>query len=414
MRRRRAVLAVAAAAAALPLAAARAQPGPTLRLEVTGPAVPAVADSRPGCDATDIPDAPARAIRLATGEVQLYAAHHRNRAEAGPDLLHLRHRCAVVLQGTGNDDPAAYDDRAWIASPWTPDGKTVWAVLHNEFQGHLRPALCPSRRYMDCWYNALTAAVSRDAGRTYQRVPGRAGLVAALPYRYDQVGPGHHGYFNPSNVVSAPGSGDAGALYMFAFATRAGAQRAGNCLLRTTEIGAPEAWRAWDGSAFEVAFADPYAPQQQQQQSPPIQPERHVCAPVALEALRWPVTSLVRHESTGLFIALMQDGARDHGGVYYATSPDLLRWSRPALLLPAVGLGSWTCADPPPTAYPSLLDPDSADRNFETVGPRAVLFATRFNVRDCRTGMDRELVRWNVGVSGPSAAEGTASDRLMR
>jgi hypothetical protein len=372
--------------AALLAGAAHAQPAPALRLEVAGPPVPAVPGARPGCDALDIPDAPARAVRLATGEVQLYATHFVNRVDSGADLLHLGHRCPVVMTGADDDDPAAFNDRAWIASPWTPDGRTVWAVVHNEFHGHRRPALCPSRRYMDCWYNALTAAVSRDGGHTFQRMPGRA-LVAALPYRYDQLERGHHGYFNPSNIVTL-----SGAQYMFAFATQARAQREGNCLLRTAEVGTPEAWRGWDGSAFQAAFADPYAQR--------VQPEAHVCAPVGQGSLRWPVTSLVRHKPSGLFIALMQNGARG-GGVYYATSPDLLRWSGPALLLPAIGLGAWNCADSAPIAYPSLLDPAAPDRNFETVGLAPVLFATRFNVKGCRAGADRELVRWDVRIAAP-------------
>jgi hypothetical protein len=361
-----------------------AQPGPALRLEVAGPPVPAVAGARPGCDGDDIPDTPARAIRLATGQVQLYASHFRNRVDSGPDLLHVVHRCPVVLAGANDDDPAAYNDRAWIASPWTPDGRTILAVVHNEFQGQRRPALCPSQRYMDCWYNALTAAVSHDGGHSFQRPPGRA-LVAALPYRFDQLEHGHHGYFNPSNIVTS-----AGAQYMITFATKAGAQREGNCLLRTTAVATPDAWRGWDGSAFEAVFVDPYT------QSVP--PEPHVCAPVGQGGLRWPVSSLVRHAETGLFIAVMQDSGRD-SGVYYSTSPDLLHWSGPALLLPAIGPGAWTCADPPPLAYSSLLDPASKDRNFETVGATAVLFATRFNVKDCRTGMDRELIRWDVRIS---------------
>ena len=366
-----------------------AQPAPGLRLEIAGPAAPAVLGARPPCDADDIPDAPARAVRLATGEVQLYASHFISRIDSGTDLLHLWHRCPVVMAGAKDDDPAAFDDRAWIVSPWTPDGRTIWAVVHNEFQGNHRPALCPSRRYMDCWYNALTEAVSRDGGHSFRRVPGRA-LVAALPYRYDQLERGHHyGYFNPSGIVTL-----GGAQYMFAFATAARAQREGNCLLRTTAPGTPEAWRGWDGSAFTVAFADPYAQ--------PVHPDAHVCAPVGQGSLRWPVTSLVRHGPSGLFIALMQNGARG-GGIYYATSPDLLRWSAPSLLLPAVGPGAWNCADPAPVAYPSLLDPAAPDRNFETVGLAPVLFATRFDVRDCRAGAgtDRELVRWDVRVTAP-------------
>lgn len=361
--------------------------GPAVRLRVTGPAVAAVAGAHPGCDGTDIPDAPARALRLADGEVQLYAPASRNRVERGPDLLHLRHDCSVAMIGANRDDPAAFDDRAFIAASWTPDGRTIWAVVHNEFHGHRRPALCPSGRYMDCWYNSLTEAVSRDGGRRFSRVAGDA-LVAALPYRYDQVGVGHHGYFNPSNIVS-----HAGAQYMFAFATRALAQRPGNCLLRTVTVGQPGSWRGWDGHGFGVRFVDPYAGPDGAVGGPAA----HVCAPVAPGALRWPVTSLVRLAGRGVFMAMMQDTSRA-GGVYYATSADLVTWSQPARLMDSVGPGGWVCGDPPPIAYPSVLDPSSADRNFETVGSGARLFVTRFNVAGCRIGMDRELVSYPVAV----------------
>ena len=215
---------------------AQAQPAPTLRLELAGPDVPAISNAHPGFGGRNIPDAPARAIRLRSGEVQLYAADQDNRLNTGPDLLHVRHRCPVVLRGAGNDDPAAYDDRAWIASPWTPDGDTVFAIVSNEFQGHRRPTLCPSGRYMDCWFDTLTAAVSE--GGPFRRGAGDA-LVAALPYRFGELDLVHKGYFKPTNTVSA-----GRAQCMFAFATRAGAQQPGNCLLRTNDIDNPGAWRA--------------------------------------------------------------------------------------------------------------------------------------------------------------------------
>ena len=129
-----------------------------------------------------------------------------------------------------------------------------------------------------------------------------------------------------------------------------------NYSLRTRTIWRPESWRAWNGTDFTIVFVDPFTEQGE--------PERHVCAAVAPATLRWPVTSLVRHRPTGQFIAIMLSGVRD-GGIYYATSPDLVHWSLPALLMPAIGLSAWTCADPPPIFYPSLLDPASSDRNFE-------------------------------------------------
>ena len=362
---------------------ASAQPHPGLQIDLIGGPASALQNPQQSCDTRDYPDAPARAIRLTDGTVQLYATDHDNRVNVGPDLVHLHHNCVVVYRGHGDDDPAAYDDRSWITSLWTKDGRTIWAVLHNEFQGQLRKQLCPTGRYMDCWFNALALTVSHDAGRSFQRTAGNS-LVATLPYRYDEVGLGHHGYFNPSNIVRLDGG-----LYMFAFATQANAQQGGNCLLRTETIEQAGSWRGWGGTSFNISFTNPYVG--------PVQPEHHVCVPIDAGVLRWPVTSLVRHEPSGLFVVLMQNAAHD-GGVFYATSTDLLHWSAPMLLLSAIGLQAWTCGDPNPIAYPSLLDPASNSRNFDTVGAGALLFATRFDGIGCNPGASRSLVRWAVRI----------------
>jgi hypothetical protein len=358
---------------------------PGLNLSVSGEAVTVFSKARDACDSSHIPDAPARAIRTGSGMVQLYAPHFRNRRLVGPNLLDLSSDCQIVYQGDERDDPAAFDDREWITSLYTQDGNTTFAVIHNEFQGHRRPALCPSGRYIDCWYNTITAAVSHDAGQHFERVASGSGLIATLPYRYDEVVGHHVGYFNPSNMVE-----DNGMLLMMVFATEAKAQKPGNCLLRTDRIADPTAWRGWDGQAFGAVFIDPYTT------SDPNNP--HVCAPVGAGQLRWPVTSLVHHTQTGLFIALMMNGAHD-GGVFYATSPNLIDWSSPMKLMDGLGEGAYRCGDAPPIAYPSLIDPRSTDRNFMTVGKSAELFLTRFNITECRTSMDRDLIRLRVTIS---------------
>jgi hypothetical protein len=361
---------------------------PDLNLVVAGEAVTVFSKSRNACDTADIPDAPARAIRTASGAVQLYASHFYNRRLVGPDLLHLSQDCRIVYEGNERDEPAAFDDRAWITGLYTPDGSTIFAVVHNEFQGHRRPSLCPGGRYIDCWYNSITAGVSRDGGEHFNRVANHAGLIATLPYRYDEVVGHHVGYFNPSNIIMKDG-----ALFMTVFATEAKAQTPGNCLLRTDSIADPAAWRGWDGESFKATFIDPYRTSAAR--------DTHVCVPVGRGRLRWPVTSLVLHQPTGLFIALMMNGARD-GGVFYATSPNLVDWSSPMKLMNGLGEGAYRCGDAAPVAYPSLIDVRSSDRNFMIVGSSAELFLTRFNPAGCKTSMDRDLTRTPISISNRS------------
>ncbi len=355
----------------------------SLAVAVTGPPVVEFSHARDACDPLDYPDAPARAVRLATGEVLVFAPHFHNRLLRGPGLLAARPDCRIVFEADERDDPAAFDDRGWLVSPYTLDGRHVFSLVHNEFQGHRRPSLCPTGRYLDCWYNAITFAVSDDGGQHFMRPPGAP--IAALPYRYDQVVGAHRGYFNPTNLQFHDGY-----FYAMAFATEAFAQRAGNCLLRTDRLEDPAAWRAWDGHGFGATFIDPYTSH--------VDPAKHVCSPVGAGKLRWPLTSLVRHGASGLFLATMLNGAAN-GGVFVATSRDLLAWSAPVLLWPAAGTAAWRCGDPPPVAYPSLLDPASPDRNFESVGATAMLFLTRWNPQGCRLGADRDLVRLPVSLT---------------
>ena len=134
----------------------------------------------------------------------------------------------------------------------TSDGRTIWAVVHNEFQGQLRKQLCPTGQYMDCWFNALALTVSHDEGPKFPSARLDNSLVATLPYRYDEVGLGHHGYFNPSNIVSSNGG-----LYMFAFVTKANIQQGGNCLLRTDLIEQAGSWRGWGWNELRPQFCQP-------------------------------------------------------------------------------------------------------------------------------------------------------------
>lgn len=359
-----------------------AGPARELRLDLSGEPEAVTLHARDACAPDDIPDAPARAIRTAGGGVRLFAAHHVNRALSGPTLDTVRPDCRVAYEGAGAGDPARFDDKAWIAALHTADGVAVHALVHDEFHGHRRPALCPSGRYMDCWYNAITYAVSGDGGLTFTRPEPPRHLVAALPYPFAGDRGRHVGYFSPSNIVAAAD----GFLYALIFATALDTQAAGNCLIRTDRPDDPGSWRAWDGSGFTVRFADPYQG---------ADPAGHVCAPVGRGVLGAPVGSLTRHRPSGLWLAVFSGD----GGLYTATSADLIRWSPARLAWRAAGLANARCGAGPIVAYPSLLDPDSPSPTFADTGDGAWLYYTRFNLTDCRVSMNRDLMRVRAGVA---------------
>ena len=80
-------------------------------------------------------------------------------------------------------------------------------------------------------------------------------------------------------------------------------------------------------------------------------------------------------------------------GVYYTTSKDLLHWSPMTLLMESGTIGG--CGDPERIAYPSLLDPSSASRTFQTIGRTAYLYFTHWDPVNCMTTdeYNRDLVR---------------------
>jgi len=384
----------AALAAALCLLASAAAAEP--RLEVPPGAAPeaVLLHARDACDKTDVPDVPARAWRDAENRVHLIASHSTNRRLSGSSLDDLRPDCAIVHEGSRSSAPEHHDDRVWIAAIHTEDGRTIHALGHNEFHGQKRPDLCPAARYRECWANAITALLSADGGRHFTRAEPSA-YVAGPPYRYRGDLGRRQGIFQPSNIVAFEGF-----LYAFVWAEALGAQKRGPCLMRTRDIADPGAWRAHDGRGFSVRFADPY-------RDPIDDPAAHVCNPVDPGRLFATVHSLNRHRESATWIALTAGSRKSTNGetqtgIWWMTSPDLLRWSAPRLLWAAPLLTHLDCARDTAFYYPSLLDPRSPDRNFGTVGDSAHLYLTRLNLTGCRITWDRDLVRLPVRIAaGP-------------
>jgi hypothetical protein len=335
------------------------------------------------CDGDDIPDVNARAFRDGEGQVVLFAMHLKNRAFRGADLDHVKLDCHVPLKSGFDADPAAYNDRSFITATWTADGREVAALVHHEYHADTH-GKCRASGDLACWYNSILAYRSADGGRDFEKV--RPTLVAGAPFPQD-VGQGRHrGFFNPSNIFS-----DGRFAYVFASTTGWDGQAAGPCLFRSANPLEPGSWRAYDGTAFSIRYADPYT-------GPRPQPA--ACAVVAPFGL--PVGAVVRLRDGGGWLAVYQAtanaGAIPVDGFYYTTSTDLLHWSAPHLLKAGKTLYSDLCtAGGAVIAYPSLLDPTTPARNFDESGDAPYLYYAVISLKGCAPGA-RQLVRERLAI----------------
>ena len=342
--------------------------------------------SRDACETWDIPDSPARAFRDASGLIRVIASHYANRALIGPDLNSLRRDCNILFAGRQQDAPEKFDDRAWLSGFLTEDGTTVYALVHNEYQGNHRPTICPSQIYMRCWRNAITFATSYDGGRTFIQLEPPAHLVATPPYVYEGDYGRNVGYFNPTNIIRKDG------FYFALFsATEYKRQGWGVCVMRTDRVADPSSWRAWDGTAFTVRFTNPYDSEHTIRSA-------DVCAPVGMGKLLTPLGGVVRHEPSGAFILIMAGTRRNQSGIYVSASDNLIEWSEPTLAWALPTTGSQDECPKIKYDYPALIDETSSDRTFNTVGSSAHLYMTAHNFKDCRPSPDRDLLRRAVQI----------------
>jgi hypothetical protein len=341
--------------------------GWALELAVAGPERILFDQARDACDASHLPDAPARAFRDAAGEMVVFAPNFRNRAMIGADLSSLKRDCAVRYAAEGSPDPALLDDRTWLHAFHTDDGTHVFALASASFIPYRHGERClAGARRTDCWINGIVALASSDGGRTFEDTappPRNAVLPPPSPYRPDVADP--PSFVTATNIVTVDGY-----LYSIVWRRDADRERSRNCLIRATE-GDTDHWSVWNGATF-VPLAERTAPGWSVQNLD--------CArigPPGLPAIR----GLVYAPESRTFAAVFQHRRRDAGGAveagfFYATSPDLVAWSRPKLLL-AVPLRADTGGKSDFAAYPSLIDDTSPDRNFSTVGRSADLVYVR-------------------------------------
>ncbi|WP_336489399.1 hypothetical protein [Methylobacterium nigriterrae] len=324
------------------------------------------------CSEADLPDAPFRAFRRADGAIVGFASHFEARRFVGRTLDALKHDCRISFQGSDDSDPQKFGPRSWIVSLWTRNGKSVAALVHNEYQAHRFPGRCIFPDYSRCWYNFLSEARSDDGGKSFERIePGHPLVALARPQSDEQGRP--RGFFGSSNLIEF-----AGFVYALTMTTGDPSQPRGICLLRASNPFDPSAWQIWTDAGFAPVGLRP------------------TCKP--MRNLFGDITALVRHRATGQFIAVnIMPGGPEKGKVAFSQSSDLMNWSEPQGFYSVPSQYSDLCASAR-YSYPSLIDASAATRTFEDVGDSAYLYMVRSNISGCSQSFDRDLVRFRVHI----------------
>jgi len=340
------------------------------------------------CEDLNLPDLAARAFRDDADQVHLLLSSNVTYQMLGPDLDHVSLDCNLTLGSDYDRDPAMFNDAQWLASPYTEDGRTIYALVHNEVRGVGRLGSCSSSTggFDNCLDTSITLAVSTDSGYSWAKPAEPPGhLVATLPYQ--PIGnDGPFGMRNPSNIIK----GADGYFYAYSNISEYDGLDQWVCLMRTADLTDPGGWRFWDGAGFDGEFIDPFV-------DPLDNPAAHQCKPVARDDIGASLNESITYNTYLERYVLIGNSAdqikgREAWGWYYAFSDDLVHWGHRKLLaempLP------WTVANVASdlsVLYPSLLDPDTPARNFDTTDATAYIYFTRMNHGPA--SLNRDLVR---------------------
>jgi len=172
--------------------------------------------------------------------------------------------------------------------------------------------------------------------------------------------------------------------------------------MRTRDVADPASWRGWSGSGFTVTFPSPY--------SNTLDPAAHVCQPATPQHIGTLSESLTWSTYLKKWMLVGSSDGVVGAGFYFYTSDDLINWSRSSLLMQGPLPWAFQCgSDTEVLRDPSLLDPQSKSRNFDTTGQRPYLFFTRFHLSGCSWTLDRDLVRIPIEFSNQQPGGPTAT-----
>jgi len=347
------------------------------------------------CEALDVADGPPRFVRAEDGSLVMFSGNApRYYVSRGADFGHLMRDCSQpALVSADRRIADSYENWEWVWSVYR-EGSSWHVLVHNEFHDAVAATCQPGNPAPGnpCWYNSVTYAVSTDGARSFSKPGAPAHTVAPAPYAWVPPEPGVpadgfvEGYFAPSNIVQ----GRDGLFYSFMMAIpfENWNQMQGLCVFRTSTLGDPTGWRAWDGTGFNLRMTSPYVTGE----------AAPVCA--FLGGFMIPShlvydTYLERYMAVATSPGHLDVNGRPTCGFFYALSSDLIHWSTHHLLVEASL--PWCAANPSQPGvlepvivmYPSIVDHADTSVNFENAGRTPYLYYMRIN----GDNLDRDVVR---------------------
>ena len=190
--------------------------------------------------------------------------------------------------------------------------------------------------------------------------------------------------------------------------SRRGPSRSGTCIMRTRDLSDPTSWRAWNGTAFVVQFANPYIGT--------IEPGRRT------SARRWTPSASGRSARASRTTPTSGSGcwsAQSVGDPAFNKPPGrLLRaLGRPAQLdqrgrccsQAEISMGPRLHAAGPDQGSVAARSRPAPRATSRPSGQRGQLFYTHYHLSGCNGTLDRDLIRIPIEFSnqqpgGPSAA----------
>ncbi|HEV3245287.1 MAG TPA: FG-GAP-like repeat-containing protein [Candidatus Paceibacterota bacterium] len=319
------------------------------------------------CPVGYIPDTPVRAFRDANGNVNLLSEATTNYRFIGPALDSVQIDCTPIMRSADNTSFNAFTYHEWIHSPYTEDGQTIYALVHNEWY--------PSLLYPQCAAGAAvstTLAISTDGGATFSH-PGdylvRTAVSWDASFSCTANDSTDYGSWDPSNIIKKDG-------YYYVFFNNAADPNDGMdtaiCLGRTQNLAVGSSWQVWTANGWASALTTPQ------------------CLDLFGQVGSNETVMYVSYNTyLGSYVALRNN---NYDQIEYQTSQDLIHWSDPVIFLKQ-SPRTWQLS------YGAILDPNDTSRNFEDSGQTAYLYFTWDHTNDPidpNPALGRDLIRQEI------------------